>query len=59
MSARKELDMDHTAEEREPYQAPCLRVLGSIAELTLGCDKQLGGSDGFTFMGSAITCSSA
>jgi hypothetical protein len=41
------------------YEAPALRVLGSVAELTLSCDKRFGGSDGFTFMGTAIVCSSA
>jgi hypothetical protein len=47
--------------EREPvtYEAPTLRVLGSIHELTLGCDKKLGSSDGNTFVGQAIVCSSA
>ena len=40
------------------YEAPVLRVLGSVAELTQGCDKRLGGSDGFTFMGQAIVCRS-
>jgi hypothetical protein len=40
------------------YEAPALRVLGSVAELTQGCDKRLGGSDGFTFMGQAIVCRS-
>ena len=41
------------------YEAPSLRVLGSVAELTLGCDKTLNGSDGFTFMGQPIVCRSA
>jgi hypothetical protein len=40
------------------YEAPAVRVLGSGAELTQNCDKRLGGSDGFTFMGSAIVCRS-
>jgi len=46
---------------REPvaYEAPALRVLGSVEVLTQGCDKLLGGSDGFTFMGQSISCSSA
>lgn len=39
------------------YEPPALFELGSVSELTLnglsGCywNKQLGGSDGFTFMG--------
>jgi hypothetical protein len=41
------------------YQAPALRLLGTVAELTQVCDKRLGGSDGFTFMGQAIVCRSA
>jgi hypothetical protein len=40
------------------YEAPAMRVLGSVAELTQGCDKQFGGSDGFTFMGQSIVCRS-
>jgi hypothetical protein len=50
--------MNNTAKERDAYEAPVLTVLGSMAELTLVCDKRLGGSDGFTFMGMAISCSS-
>ena len=49
------LDTPHV----EAYQAPAVRVLGTVAELTQqGCDKRLGGSDGFTFMGQAIVCRS-
>ncbi|MGH3004320.1 MAG: hypothetical protein ACRDOS_00135 [Gaiellaceae bacterium] len=40
------------------YESPTLMVLGSLYELTLGCDKTLGTSDGFTFQGQAIVCSS-
>jgi hypothetical protein len=36
------------------YQAPVLRVLGSLHSMTLQ-DKQFGASDGFTFMGISIT----
>jgi hypothetical protein len=43
----------------EPYEAPALRVLGTVHELTqAGCDKALNGSDGFTFMGQPIVCRS-
>ena len=42
----------------DAYQAPSLRVLGSVAELTQGCDKTTGTSDGFTFQGQAIVCKS-
>jgi hypothetical protein len=41
------------------YEAPALRVLGTVHELTQqGCDKRLNGSDGFTFMGQPIVCRS-
>jgi hypothetical protein len=41
------------------YEPPALRVLGSVHELTqLGCDKKLGSTDGFTFVGQAIVCRS-
>ncbi len=43
----------------EVYESPALRVLGSVHELTQGCDKRLGGSDGFTFMGQPVVCRSA
>jgi hypothetical protein len=36
------------------YQAPVLRVLGSLHSLTQ-MDKMYGKSDGFTFMGNSIT----
>jgi hypothetical protein len=32
--------------------------MGSVAELTLYCDKKSGSSDGFTYQGSPITCAS-
>ena len=41
------------------YEPPAVRVLGTVAELTQNCDKRLGGSDGFTFMGQSIVCRSA
>jgi hypothetical protein len=41
-----------------PYVPPALRVLGSVQELTQGCDKHMGGSDGFTYNGQAIVCRS-
>ena len=45
--------------EAQAYEAPALRVLGSVQELTQqGCDKRLNGSDGFTFMGQPIVCRS-
>jgi len=42
----------------ETYEAPALRVLGTVHELT-GCDKMFGSSDGHTFGGVAIKCASS
>ena len=51
--------MNHTCDETPAYEAPALRVLGTVQEMTLfGCDKRLNGSDGFTFMGQPIVCRS-
>jgi len=33
------------------YEAPTLRALGSVAELTQHFDKRWGGSDGWVFVG--------
>lgn len=41
------------------YEAPAITVLGKVEVLTLGCDKNFGGSDGFTFLGAPINCTSA
>ena len=51
--------MNLDSQSAQAYEAPKLHVLGSVAQLTLGCDKRLGGSDGFTFMGQPVSCSSA
>lgn len=40
------------------YEPPALEVLGHVHELTGGCDKMLGSTDGFTFQGSDIVCGS-
>ena len=50
--------MNPVITEPVAYEAPVLRVLGSVAALTQGCDKTLGSSDGFTFQGNAIVCRS-
>jgi hypothetical protein len=47
------------ATEKQPYESPALRLLGTVEEMTLVCDKRLNGSDGFTFMGQPIVCRSA
>ena len=41
------------------YEAPAVTILGKIELLTLHCDKNYGGSDGFTFQQSPVSCSSA
>ena len=51
--------MDRIDSRRGAYEPPSIDVIGSVAELTLGCDKQFGNSDGFTFQGNAITCVSS
>jgi hypothetical protein len=42
------------------YEAPALVDLGVFQELTLsgGCNKDLGGSDGFTFQNQQVSCTS-
>ena len=50
--------MDQRGHKSQSYEPPALRVLGSVQELTQGCDKTLGDSDGFTFNGQAIVCRS-
>ena len=51
--------MTGASSERQPYEAPMLIEIGALEELTLGCDKTLGATDGFTFQGQAITCTLA
>jgi hypothetical protein len=51
--------MDRTTDARRgSYEPPAIHVIGSVAELTLGCDKKMGSSDGFTFQGDSIVCAS-
>ena len=42
------------------YEAPAVMVLGKVEQLTLGCGKNFGGSDGFTWQvtGEPIGCAS-
>jgi hypothetical protein len=49
------MDETRTNDLRQPYEAPTLKVVGSVSELTLQQDKKFGASDGFTFMGISIT----
>ena len=47
----------NVAESTATYEAPAITLIGSVHELTQGfCDKQLNGSDGFTFMGQQVVC---
>jgi len=48
----------HHGTRNDVYEPPTLRVLGSVAELTQLCGKQLGGSDIFIFRGNALVCTS-
>lgn len=50
---------DTPRERTGVYEAPALVELGAFAELTLGCNKDYGGSDGFTFQQTQVTCTSA
>ena len=44
-----------THDKPQPYEAPALRLLGSVSELTQQIDKKVGPTDGFTFQGISIT----
>jgi hypothetical protein len=50
--------LDTPRERTGVYEAPELVELGAFAEVTLGCNKDWGGSDGFTFQQQPITCTS-
>ena len=43
---------------KQQWSTPVLTRYGSFETATQGCDKRLGGADGFTFMGQAIVCAS-
>ena len=47
-----------SVKDEKVYVQPQLTVHGTVEEITLGCDKQLGETDGFTFQGLQIVCSS-
>jgi hypothetical protein len=40
------------------WRLPVVTTYGTVGKITQGCDKMLGGSDGFTFMGTPIQCAS-
>lgn len=45
-------------EATQSYEAPVVKVVGSIQELTLGGCKNTGGSDGFWFLNPSNTLGS-
>jgi hypothetical protein len=46
--------MDKQFEQPEQYEAPVVRVVGSVYGLTLQQDKRFNATDGLTFMGTPI-----
>jgi hypothetical protein len=57
-TAKETLMREGPRQSTAAYEAPELVELGALQELTLGCDKRTGSSDGFTFQGQSIVCSS-
>jgi hypothetical protein len=50
------IGVNGTHDKPLPYEAPALRLLGSVPELTQQLqDKKFGPTDGFTFQGISIT----
>jgi hypothetical protein len=45
-------------ETKKTWSTPQLSVYGDVETITTGCDKKLGASDGYTFMGDPIVCRS-
>lgn len=46
---------EHERRDRPAYESPRIAVLGTLHEITLACtNKELGGSDGYTFQQSPI-----
>jgi hypothetical protein len=59
MDARKDAGMSLHTNGPVEYERPTLRVIGAVADLTQwGCQKELGGSDGFIFQGTHLVCKS-
>lgn len=52
--------MEHhlQVQSKKDWTMPMLVVYGSVDKITQGCDKNYGGSDGFTFLGTPIQCAS-
>ncbi|HZR00859.1 MAG TPA: hypothetical protein VFC93_18810 [Chloroflexota bacterium] len=47
-----------SAQQKKTWTAPTLVTYGSVVEITLGCNKDFGSSDGFLFQGNPIACRS-
>ena len=45
-------------QNKRQWISPEIQKYGTFEKATQGCDKQLGGTDGFTYMGQAIVCAS-
>lgn len=41
---------------KKNWAMPQLVAYGTVEKITQGCDKNFGGSDGFTFLGTPIQC---
>jgi hypothetical protein len=59
MSEEGEDQVSLKHEPKPQYEPPRVTVLGAVHELTQGCDKTYGSSDGFTFQGQAIMCNTS
>ena len=46
--------MDRHTDDSKQYEAPAVKVVGSVYGLTLQIDKKYASTDGYTFMGIAI-----
>ena len=47
------------AAAKRKWISPEVRRFGTFEAATQGCDKHLGESDGFTFVGQAIVCAAS
>jgi hypothetical protein len=48
--------VEHTP--RQSWITPQVQRYGTFEQKTQACDKQYGGTDGYTFMGQSIVCAS-
>ena len=45
-------------QNKQDWVSPSVQRYGTFEAATQGCDKMLGGADGFTFQGMSISCAS-